>query len=140
MLPRTEQESKRLDAQHEYMRQMTYGHLIHPSIPAHQLNRVADVATGTGVWLLQLAEDPTLLKAVEGKRPEFVGFDISSEQFPPVETLPSNVALKVHDMSTPFPSEHHEKFDLVNVRLVSYAIKAVDLDKVVRNIIQILRK
>lgn len=48
MLPRNTQESQRLDAQHEYMRQMSHGHLKHPSIPVQKLHAVADVATGTG--------------------------------------------------------------------------------------------
>lgn len=42
-------------------------------------------------------------------------------------------------MIKPFPTEHHEKFDLVNVRLVSYAIKGADLDRVVQNVVQLLR-
>lgn len=140
MLPRNTQESQRLDAQHEYMRQMSHGHLLHPCIPVHLLNSVADVATGTGIWLRQLAEDSTLPQPVEGQKPNFIGFDISPKQYPPAESLPGHVALVVHDMVEPFPSEYHGKFDLVNVRLVSYAIKGSDLGIVVQNILQILRK
>ncbi|KAI4262734.1 MAG: hypothetical protein L6R42_002093 [Xanthoria sp. 1 TBL-2021] len=139
MLPRTIQESQRLDAQHEYMRHMSYGHLVHPSIPLHQLHAVADVATGTGRWLRQLAEDAVLPRPVSDQNPTFIGFDISNQQFPPQKELPPHLALETHDMVKPFPTEHHEKFDLVNVRLVSYAIKASDLDQVVRNVLQLLR-
>ncbi|KAL8960810.1 MAG: hypothetical protein Q9193_002544 [Seirophora villosa] len=123
MLPRNVQESQRLEAQHEYMRQLSYGHLIHPSIPIHQLHAVADVATGTGIWLRQLVEDPAL----------------PHQQFPSSDGLPPQVSFAVHDMVKPFPTEHHEKFDLVNVRLVSYAIKGKDLEQVVRNVLQLLR-
>ena len=140
MLPRDLRESQRLDAQHEYMREMSHGHLIHPAIPASQLYTVADVATGTGIWLRQLAEDPTLPRPVDHHKPSFVGFDISQQQLPPTESLPSYVSFVVHDMVEPFPTEYHERFDLVNVRLVSYAVKGSDLDKVLRNIIQLLRK
>ncbi|KAL8937919.1 MAG: hypothetical protein Q9216_004181 [Gyalolechia sp. 2 TL-2023] len=139
MLPRNAQESQRLDAQHEYMRQMSFGHLTHPSIPALRLKAVADIATGTGVWLRQLAEDPALDPPTQGEPPNFVGFDISSEQFPSTDALPPNLAFVTHDFVNSFPAEHHERFDLVNVRLVSYAIKAVDLEKVVQNIIQLIR-
>lgn len=139
MLTRDEQESQRLDAQHEYMRQLSHGHLVHPSIPAHQLHAVADVATGTGLWLRQLANDPALPKAADDQIQSFVGFDISPQQFPPRESLSPHLAFIVHDMVNPFPPEYYERFDLVNVRLVSYAVKAVDLDKVVKNILQILR-
>ncbi|KAL9045095.1 MAG: hypothetical protein Q9214_001821 [Letrouitia sp. 1 TL-2023] len=139
MLTRDEQETQRLNAQHEYMRQLSHGHLVHPSIPTHQLHAVADVASGTGLWLRQLANDPALPKAADDQIQRFVGFDISPQQFPPRESLAPNVAFIVHDMVNPFPPEYHEKFDLVNVRLVSYAVKAADLDKVVKNILQILR-
>lgn len=138
MLPRDTQESQRLDAQHEYFRQISYGHLIHPSIPARQLHAVADVATGTGVWLRQLADDPTVPRPVQGQESSFVGFDISRQQFPAAESLPPHVKFVVHDMVEAFPAEYHQRFDLVNVRLVSYAIKGSDLDRVVRNITQLL--
>ncbi|KAI4253280.1 MAG: hypothetical protein LQ352_003777 [Teloschistes flavicans] len=139
MLPRDTQESQRLDAQHEYFRQISYGHLIHPSIPARQLHAVADVATGTGVWLRQLADDPTVPRPVQGQESSFVGFDISRQQFPAAESLPPHVKFVVHDMVEAFPAEYHQRFDLVNVRLVSYAIKGSDLDRVVRNITQLLK-
>ncbi|KAL9002006.1 MAG: hypothetical protein Q9188_005046 [Gyalolechia gomerana] len=139
MLPRSTQESQRLDAQHEYMRQISYGHLIHPSIPTRQLKAVADVATGTGVWLRQLAEDSTFDRPAKGEPPYFVGFDISPQQFPPAEALPSNLTFTVHDFVNPFPAEYHDRFDLVNVRFVSYAMKRVDLDRVVQHIVQLIR-
>lgn len=140
MLPRNVQESQRLEAQHEYMRQLSYGHLIHPSIPIHQLHAVADVATGTGIWLRQLVEDPALPRPAQGQKSNFIGFDISDQQFPSSDGFAPRVTFAVHDMVKPFPTEHHEKFDLVNVRLVSYAIKGKDLEQVVRNVLQLLRK
>ncbi|KAL8776839.1 MAG: hypothetical protein Q9194_002904 [Teloschistes cf. exilis] len=139
MLPRDTQESQRLDAQHEYFRQLSYGHLIHPSIPARQLHAVADVATGTGLWLRQLADELTLPRPVEGEKPSFVGFDISQQQFPLADSLHTQMKFVVHDMVDTFPAEYHERFDLVNVRLVTYAVKASDLDRVVRNITQLLK-
>ncbi|KAL8946052.1 MAG: hypothetical protein Q9222_007498 [Ikaeria aurantiellina] len=139
MLPRDATESQRLDAQHEYMRQMSYGHLIHPSVPAHQLKAVADVATGTGLWLRQVAERPVNAQASSRGGSKFVGFDISPQQFPPTDSLPSHLSFVVHDFCEPFPIDYQQEFDLVNVRLVSYAIRAKDLEKVVRHIISLLR-
>lgn len=139
MLPRDNQESQRLNDQHEYFRQLSHGHLIHPSIPARQIHAVADVATGTGLWLRQLADELTLSRPVHGEESSFfVGFDISQQQFPPADSLPSQMKFVVHDMVDAFPAQYHERFDLVNVRLVSYAVKASDLDRVVRNITQLL--
>ncbi|KAL9117371.1 MAG: hypothetical protein Q9187_006092 [Circinaria calcarea] len=139
MLQRDSQESKRLNAQHDYMVALSQGHLTHPSIPLQGLKTVADVAIGTGIWLKQLAASPAFARQPDGERTTFVGFDISPQQFLPTDELPSNVCFKVHDFLKPFPVEYHEKFDLVNVRLLSYVIRAVDLETVVQHILQILR-
>ena len=140
MLRRDSQESKRLNAQHEFMVALSGGHLIHPSIPCNVLRAVADVATGTGVWLQDVARSLAFSSQAGSKKTEFVGFDISPQQFPPAGETPPNLSFVTHDMTEPFPSEYHEKFDLVSVRLVSYVVKAVELEKVVRHILQILRK
>ena len=140
MLRRDSQESKRLNSQHDFMVALSGGHLIHPSIFRNGLHAVADVATGTGVWLQDVAASPAFSSRTDGKQTEFVGFDISSQQFPPAEEIPPNLNFVAHDMTEPFPSEFQEKFDLVSVRLVSYVIKAVDLERIVRHILQILRE
>ncbi|MCJ1404061.1 hypothetical protein MMC11_007286 [Xylographa trunciseda] len=136
MLQRDSLESKRLDAQHEYMRALSSGHLIHPSIPSSVIRAVADVGAGTGAWLRDVANSAAI---ADDKEATFVGFDISPQQFPPVETVPANVKFVVHDITKPFPVEYHEAYDLVNVRLLSYAIRAVDLEKTVQHVLRILR-
>ncbi|KAF2238545.1 hypothetical protein EV356DRAFT_505849 [Viridothelium virens] len=135
MLPRDSTESKRLDAQHKFLRSLSKDYLVHPEIPWKNLNAVADVATGTGIWLRELASSSEF----RGKNTSFVGFDISPQQYPTKEELEDGVELVVHDMTRPFPLEYHEQFDLVNVRLVSWVLQARDLEKTVRNIIQLLR-
>ena len=120
MLPRDSSETERLRVQHQFLLALVNGHLIHPSIPRKALRTVADVGTGTGIWLQELAKD------FDGKHnPEFVGFDISQQLFPPDK--PSNQDFIVHDMTRPFPNKYLEHFDLVNLRLLSYALKAQDL-------------
>ena len=138
MLQRDSQESKRLNAQHEYMRNLSGGHLTHPSIPIQHLQKVADVATGTGIWLLEFASNPASSSRSDGQGVRFVGFDISSQQFPSSQEHSSNIDFVIHDMTEPFPVQYHGFFDLVNVRFLSYVIKAVELDKVVSHILQIL--
>ena len=140
MLQRDGQESKRLDSQHALMCALSGDQLVHSSIPRKVIHTVADVATGTGVWLRDLAARADLSTHADSQEDAFVGFDISSQQFPSTETNSPNVKFVVHDITEAFPPEYHEKFDLVNVRLISYAIKAVDLDKAVWHVLQILRK
>ncbi|KAL8671978.1 MAG: hypothetical protein Q9168_003545 [Polycauliona sp. 1 TL-2023] len=139
LLPRNTQESQRLNNLHEFMRQMTYGHLIHPSIPIKQLQAVADIGAGTGIWLQQLAKEPAFHCLVHGPKATFIGFDKSDRQFPAPEEWPAHVSFRVHDIVEPFPSEYHEKFDLINLRLLTGSIQSADLDQVVRNVLELLR-
>lgn len=133
MLPRDRTETERLEIQHKFLIAMVNGHLVHPSIPRKALQSVADVGTGTGAWLRDLANE--LDQEAESK---LIGFDISGQQFPP-DPLP-NQDFVVHDMTTPFPTKYLGHFHLVNVRLLSYALKAQDLEQSVRNVVAIMRK
>ncbi|KAL8686241.1 MAG: hypothetical protein Q9218_007247, partial [Villophora microphyllina] len=128
-----------LDAQHNFMRNVSGGRLTHPSIPSNVIQSVADVATGTGIWLQELVADSAYSGRVNGSERGFVGFDISPQQFPSTNDHPPNVTFVVHDMTETFPSEYHEKFDLVNVRFVSYVVEAVEVEKVVWNTLQLLK-
>lgn len=58
---------------------------IHPSIPIPKSGIIADVATGTGMWLIDVARElPTA---------QLDGFDIDLSQAPPQQWLPSNATL-----------------------------------------------
>jgi len=140
MLRRDPEESRRLDALHGFMRQLSNGHLVHPSIPCAKIRSVADVAKGTGIWLRELAASPNFKNPSDGEQRSFVGFDISPQQFPPAEELQPGISFMVHDMTEPFPSGYHGKFDWVNVRFISYVLKALELEKVVGNILQLLSR
>lgn len=89
------------------------GYLLHPSIqsklPANA--RIADVATGTGIWLSDLS-------AASPQSHTFTGFDISNDQFLAPSSLPSNVKLTYLDFKKPIPEDVRGKFDLVNIRLI----------------------
>ena len=134
MLSRNQEESQRLDAQHHYSRALAHGHLIQPSIPQSSLRKIADVGTGTGIWLREAAQQ----LAKPDELIEFTGFDISAQQFPKDNI--QGVHFVVHDVVEPFPQQYHGNFDLVHVRLLSYALKAQILKKAVENIIKILRE
>ena len=134
MLGRNQAESERLDAQHNFSRSLAHGKLIQPSISQSGLLRIADVGTGTGIWIREAATEV----AASNAETKFSGFDISAQQFPGDE-IPGVEFIK-HDAVQPFPQRYHERFDLVHVRLLSYAIKAQDLDMTVRNIVQIISK
>ncbi len=74
------------------------------------------------------------------KKTKFVSFDISSEQFSSVEDLSFNLEFVIYNFIKSFSSEYRKKFDLINVHLLNYVIKTLDLKKIVQHILQILRE
>lgn len=112
-----------------------FGYLLHPAVakilPARG-GRVADVATGTGIWMLDIAReyDPSTI---------FDGYDISDSQFPPKERLPSNMTFSTCDCKKPFPPELHGLYDVVHVRMLIAVMHESDWAAVARNLLQLLR-
>ncbi|KAF7920220.1 uncharacterized protein EAE97_011561 [Botrytis byssoidea] len=84
------------------------GYLIHPSIAAKPppSPAIADIGTGTGLFLSQLAQD----------YPHAVlhGFDIPPSLFPPQEFLSPQVSLSVMNIKETPPSALHNKYDLIH--------------------------
>lgn len=113
-------------------RPRTIGYLLHPTIQLGPNARVADIATGTGVVLTDLA-------ASNPETCHFDGFDISDAQYPPPAKLPSNVKLHVTDAKQPFSSEYHEQFDVVFIRYMNPAMMPQDWPVVARNVYALLK-
>ncbi|KAL8728065.1 MAG: hypothetical protein Q9166_005665, partial [cf. Caloplaca sp. 2 TL-2023] len=110
------------------------GYLLHPFITSNLpcSPTIADIGTGTGVFLTRLAElYPTATLR---------GFDITSRRFPAPEALPSNVELKIMDIKTPPPPTEQNRYDVVHVRLLTAAMaKSTDWDIAVGNILPLLK-
>ena len=108
--------------------------MLHPKIESSLCPdaRIADIATGTGVILTDLAMS---LPATY----QFDGFDISSAQFPSDKDLPKNVKLHIADAKAPLDSEYHDIFDVVNVRYLNVGMKPRDWEIVSRNIYDLLK-
>jgi len=66
MLDRSHAASCRLNLQH-YLRKAAIGYHAHPSIPISSATIVADIAAGTGMWLVDLAQNHPKI--------QFEGFD-----------------------------------------------------------------
>ncbi|KAI9733781.1 MAG: hypothetical protein M1818_007048 [Claussenomyces sp. TS43310] len=107
---------------------------LHPSIPLGTGSnvKVADVATGNSIWLLDLARDlpPTT---------QLDGFDVSLDQCPPSPWLPANVDLHTWNIFEDPPSEFIEAFDVVHIRLITVAIKNDDPRPVLANLRKLLK-
>jgi ubiquinone/menaquinone biosynthesis C-methylase UbiE len=119
-----------LDLQHEWIKK-TLGYILHPQIKVGSHARIADVATGTGVFVRDLAQ----------RLPEtcqFDGLDISDEQFP--KETPKNVSFRVMDAKSSPPAELKGQYDVVALRFVAAAMHgSEDWERVARNAFELLK-
>ncbi|KAI1109695.1 hypothetical protein F5Y14DRAFT_394684 [Nemania sp. NC0429] len=129
-MTRTTREAQRLDEQFDLMTE-NVGYLLHPTI-AGSLPRnpaIADVATGTGRFLLRIHESyPDA---------QLDGFDISSALFG--NNLPANVKLSIIDAKRPIPDQLHGMYDVVNVRMLVAGMLPDDWAPTVLNLSQMLK-
>ncbi|KAL2813833.1 hypothetical protein BJX63DRAFT_393383 [Aspergillus granulosus] len=132
-LGRDEVESRRLNEQHKFLLDVVDG-AIDQNVPLDNVSAVADVATGTGIWLWD-AKHVLDQKSGESER-YFHGFDISAAQFPPT---PQSIQLSVQDVFQPFPAEFLNCFDLVHVRLMVTAFPESKFQEAVENVLTILK-
>ncbi|KAL8943729.1 MAG: hypothetical protein Q9211_000878 [Gyalolechia sp. 1 TL-2023] len=130
MLSRDLTASARLNHQH-YLWQQELQSLLHCSVPRPGPSAaIADVATGTGVWLLEAARQfPDI---------ECLGLDISTEQCPPTAWVPSSVKFEAWSFFEEPPCSLRGKFDIVHIRLIGIVIEH-DPMPVIRNIAMLLK-
>ncbi|KAI1095696.1 hypothetical protein F5B19DRAFT_440645 [Rostrohypoxylon terebratum] len=123
-------ETKRLDDQFDLMAE-NIGYILHPSITLPSAPHICDMGTGTARFLVRLQPmypDGTL-----------EGFDISSALYPPKDALPPNVVLSELDVKQPFLEHMHGKYDLVHVRMLVAAMMPGDWERVIQNLMKILK-
>ncbi|KAL8646111.1 MAG: hypothetical protein Q9210_006315 [Variospora velana] len=114
MLSRDFTASTRLNCQH-YMWQQHLNYNLHASIPQPTLSTyIADVATGTGVWLLEVAR--------QYPSSTCVGLDISTSQCPPQRWLPPNMSIRAWNFLEEPPTDLQGKFGIVHIRLIGITI------------------
>jgi ubiquinone/menaquinone biosynthesis C-methylase UbiE len=131
-LPRDTEETARLAEQHHWLHDVI-GCLVHPAIPlTNPKLRIADVATGSAIWLLDIAKELPMDCQLHG-------FDISTRQYPPTESRPPNLFLHQQDILKPFPQEYHGFFDIIAIRLVTAGLRDDDWDKSVENLSILLK-
>ncbi|MCJ1387779.1 hypothetical protein MMC18_000622 [Xylographa bjoerkii] len=68
------------------------------------------------------------------------GFDISADQFPPAEWLPTNVTLFTADAFAPIPEDKLGRYDVVHLRMMVIAVKAQeDVETLTKNLVLLLK-
>ncbi|KAI0421652.1 hypothetical protein F5X98DRAFT_361155 [Xylaria grammica] len=124
--------NSRLTAQH-YLWKNLLGYLVYPDIPTRGDDlKVADVATGNGIWLRDLAEDIPLSA-------ELHGFDISLDQVGPRPWLQANLHMHTWDIFEEPPSQFCGFFDIVRVRLITVVVRNNDPRPVLKNLTKLLK-
>ncbi|KAL2059990.1 hypothetical protein VTL71DRAFT_9812 [Oculimacula yallundae] len=133
---KTAEESKRLNIQHGFINTFGPPEQIHPSIPKGQITRIADIATGTGIWIQDLSTILSKTPAANNQPRQYVGFDISREFFP--KEHGEEFRYVQHNVLRPFPDEHLGKYDLVHVRLLVAALKEDEIPIALENVMELL--
>ncbi|QKX57692.1 uncharacterized protein TRUGW13939_04810 [Talaromyces rugulosus] len=125
-------DNNRMNLQH-YQWIALFGYLLHPVIPTDRANlRIADVGTGTAVWLTELASClPDTVK--------FEGLDVSMAAAPPAQWLPANVILRHWDIKEPVPSELLGAYDVVHVRNLAFVLRGSEVPAVLERLVSLLR-
>jgi len=101
--------ASRLNLQH-YIWKQAQDYLVHPNIPLDAEGlKIADIGTGTGIWLLDLADQ--LPASVQ-----LHGFDIDTSQCPPGEWLPRNVSIHKLDIFGEIPQRFCGQYDIIHIR------------------------
>ncbi|CAK7208650.1 hypothetical protein SEUCBS140593_000244 [Sporothrix eucalyptigena] len=93
---------------------------------------VADIGTGTGVWLVDLASSLPPTARLDG-------YDFNTSKFRPVDSRPPNVQLLEANAIEPFPAMLHGQYDLVHVRLLVLALQPPDWKALAANLKTLLR-
>ena len=109
MLDRNHLAACRLNLQH-YLWKEALGFTIEPSITIPHNAAIADVACGTGLWLLDTVR---LLPGAQ-----LTGFDIDLSQAPHPDWLPSNITLEEWNLFEDIHPHWEGHFDFVHVRLL----------------------
>lgn len=131
LLSRDYVDCTRLNLQHYIWTQM-FGYLLHPSIDTSIDNlKVADIGTGTGIWLMDLSRQLPLTSQLDG-------FDVDTSQAPPTEWLPANVNIRKWDIFTEVPDELVGQYDIVHLKLLVFVVKG-DPVPILRNLLRMLK-
>ncbi|KAF8866196.1 S-adenosyl-L-methionine-dependent methyltransferase [Acephala macrosclerotiorum] len=120
--------SCRLNFQDAIALKVSNGMLVHPFIPLSSLKAVADIGTGTGIWLDELQPQVSPETRLDG-------FDMSAAQF----SAKSKGTFILQNFLEPFPAEYHGLYDLAHIRYMVVALKGWQYRQAIENLITIIK-
>jgi hypothetical protein len=137
--------TNRLNKQSEVIKILRSNQILSPLIPRSSIRSIADIATGTGIWLREVAHElHSQSEPNDARRKlECVGFDISDAQFPPQweetnESGKGEARYELADINKGFAKEWWGKFDVVHLRLLIVALTVDKIENAVKNVLMLL--
>ncbi|KAI2628869.1 S-adenosyl-L-methionine-dependent methyltransferase [Hypoxylon sp. NC1633] len=125
-------DNNRINLQH-YIWTALYGYCLHPELPISSADlTIADVGTGTAIWLTDVAARLPPTTRLEG-------LDVSFHAAPPLEYLASNITLRNWDVKGDVPAELVERYDVVHIRNFVFVLCDDDIPKVLSNLMKLLK-
>ncbi|KAI9458375.1 hypothetical protein BJY52DRAFT_1372589 [Lactarius psammicola] len=114
-------EVSRLKTQYLHLKAVFDSNTVPPVVNITSVNKVIDVATGTGAWALDLVSQPD----IRDRGVQVFACDISTTKFPQAdEPDVGRITFFQHDVTKPFPDEMLGTFDLANMTYVAFALTA----------------
>lgn len=121
----------RLRLQYELAKHNLDGYMLDPSIPSLEPGMfVADVACGTGVWLLDLVESNPAIGAE--------GSDVVLDNVPPRGWWPENVTFTKLNILEPLPERYVARYDVVHAQFVSIFVPDTHIAQMMENLLRML--
>lgn len=123
----------RLRLQHELTKTNLDGRVLDPSTPPLKPGmRIADVACGTGIWLLD-ALDTAASSGIAAD-----ALDINLEIAPPKAWLPAQVSFRRVDILQDLPDELVAQYDVVNTQFSASFVRDPHSKQFMANLVRML--
>ncbi|XP_006458604.1 hypothetical protein AGABI2DRAFT_200355 [Agaricus bisporus var. bisporus H97] len=105
--------------------------ILHAPVELRDDDWVLETATGTGIWLQDLAK-------VTSTKPQYIGVDIESNLFPQASTLPKNISFETQSVLD-LPKEWTNKFTLVHQRLIISGLRRHEWEQDIKELYRVVK-
>ncbi|OJI89961.1 hypothetical protein ASPTUDRAFT_185839 [Aspergillus tubingensis CBS 134.48] len=111
---------------------------LHPSVdlgPAGETVRIADLATGTAIWLCDLMRDPAMTPYTL----QLDGLDVDLKNAPVPEWVTPSISLRQWNIFDEVPEDLRGKYDVVHPRLLVLVVQESNPLPIIDKVFQLLK-
>lgn len=137
MLDRNYTAASRLNFQF-YLWKESFQFNLHPSIdlgPPGKTVRIADLATGTAIWLCDLLRDPAMAPYTL----QLDGLDVDLKNAPVPEWVAPSISLRQWNIFDEVPDDLRGKYDVVHLRLLVLVVQESNPLPIIDKVFQLLK-